>query len=112
MNRKNKSACKALKENLLKLNRKQLKFFYGILVHGWACRRAFISTLSFFNLRCELNEYCYEADEGFPDPYGDLKLFGAYCHAHPFYFIDRLELGLIADLFCEYFEDRIVFLQQ
>ena len=107
MNYRDRSARTALKENLLKLSNQQLKLFYGILVHGWACRKAFISTQSFFNLWCELNYLCATADEGFPDPYDDRELLKSYCHAHPYYFIDILSPELIINLFCEYLDDRI-----
>ena len=91
----------------MKLSKKQLKLFYGILVHGWASRKAFISTQSFFNLWCELNYLCATADEGFPDPYDDRELLRSYCHAHPYYFIDILSPELVINLFCEHFDDRI-----
>ena len=107
MNYRDNDARCLLKNNLMKLSKQQLKLFYGILVHGWACRRAFISTQDIFNLWCELNEYCHEADEGFPDPYGDCELLKSFCHAHPYYFIDILEPGLIANLFCEYLDNRL-----
>ena len=107
MNYRDRSTRAALKENLMKLSKKQLKLFYGILVHGWASRKAFISTQSFFNLWCELNSLCAEVDEGFPDPYDDRELLRSYCHAHPYYFIDRLSPEIIIDLFCEYMDDRL-----
>ena len=107
MDNKDKTARSILKENLLKLNKQQLKFFYGILVHAWASQKAFISTRSFFNLWCELNYLCAEADEGFPDPYDDHELLKSFCHTHPYYFIDILSPELIINLFCEYMDDRI-----
>ena len=104
--RDNGARC-LLRNNLTKLSKQQLKLFYGILVHGWASRKAFISTQSFFNLWCELNYLCAAIDESFPDPYDDRELLRSYCHAHPYYFIDILSPELIINLFCEYFDDRI-----
>ena len=95
-----------LKENLSRLDTHQWKLFYGILVHCWACRKAFISTQNFRNIWCELNYLCSMFDEGFPDPY-DYELLRSFCHAHPYYFIDRLSLEIITDLFCEYLNDRL-----
>ena len=48
MNRKDEQTL--LKESLLKLDKHQLKLFYGILVHYWATQKAFISKQNFFNL--------------------------------------------------------------
>ena len=107
MDNKDRAARSMLKENLLHLNKHQLKLFYGILVHGWASQKAFISTRSFFNLWCELNYLCSIVDEGFPDPYDDLELLKSFCHAHPYYFIDTLAPEVIIDLFCEYLDNRI-----
>lgn len=107
MNYRDRSVRAALKENLMKLSKQQLKLFYGILVHGWASRKAFISTQSFFNLWCELNYLCAAVDEGFPDPYDNRELLRSYCHAHPYYFFDILSPELIINLFCEHFDDRI-----
>ena len=95
-----------LKESLYQLDTYQMKLFYGILVHCWACRKAFISTQNFRNLWCELNYLCSMVDEGFPDPY-DYELLRSFCHAHPCYFIDKLSSEIIIDLFCEYVDDRL-----
>ena len=95
-----------LKESLYQLDTYQMKLFYGILVHCWACRKAFISTQNFRNLWCELNYLCSMVDEGFPDPY-DYELLRSFCHAHPYYFIDKLSSEIIIDLFCEYVDDRL-----
>ena len=94
MNYKDEFEKSMLKDNLLKLSKHKLKMFYGILVHAWASQRAFISKQNFFNLWCELNELCYELDEEFPDPYDDHELLKSFCHAHPYYFIDILELQI------------------
>ena len=96
-----------LKENLYKLDSYKMKLFYGILIHGWVSRKAFISTQDFRSLWCELNYLCAEVDEGFPDPYDDHELLKSFCHAHPYYFIDRLSSKIIVDLFCEYLDDRL-----
>ena len=91
----------------MKLNKYQLKSFYGMLVHYWAQYRFFISKQNFFNLWCELNFLCAEVDESFPDPYDDHELLKSYCHEHPYYFIDILAPELVINLLCEYFDDRI-----
>ena len=106
MNYKDNTEKEKLKESLLKLDKKQLKLFYGILVHYWTKNRYFISERNFFNLWCELNKLCGEVDEGFPDPY-DRELIKSYCIAHPYYFIDILETVIVIKLFCEYFSNRI-----
>lgn len=107
MNDKDKNDRALLKENLYKLNRYQMKLFYGILVHCWASRKAFISTQSFKNLWCELNYLCSMVDEGFPSPYDDHELLKSFCQAHPYYFIDILSPELIINLFCEHLDNRI-----
>ena len=98
---------KLLKESLLKLDKRQYKLFYGMLVHYWVKNRYFISERNFFNLWCELNELCHEVDEGFPEPHNDRELLKSYCIAHPYYFIDILEPVIVIKLFCEYFSNRI-----
>ena len=103
----NKVIRKKLKERLIKLDNRQFKLFYGMLVHYWVKNKYFISDHNFLNLWCELNELCSEVDEGFPDPYDDRELLKSYCQTHPYYFIDILDPGLIADLFCEYLDDRL-----
>ena len=101
----NKVIRSKLKEKLLKLDNRQFKLFYGMLVHYWVKRKYFISDQNFLNLWCELNKLCSEVDESFPDPYDDQELLKSYCQSHPYYFIDILEPELIADLFCEYLDD-------
>lgn len=96
-----------LKENLLQLDKRQLKLFYAILVHHWASRRVFISKQNFHNLWCDLNYHCSEVDESFPDPFDDYDLLRSFCHAHPYYFIDILSPELIINLFCSYLDDRL-----
>ena len=101
-----------LKDELLKLNKRQLKLFYSVLVHYWLKNNSFISKQNFFNLWCELNEHCSEVDEGFPEPYDDHKLLKSYCQAHPFYFIDILDPGLVIKLFCEHLDNKVDILTQ
>ena len=96
-----------LKDELLKLDKRQLKLFYSVLVHYWVKNKSFISKQNFFNLWCELNELCSEVNEGFPEPHDDYKLLKSYCQAHPFYFIDILDLGLVIGLFCEHLDNKI-----
>ena len=95
-----------LYEYLSKLDKAQLKVFYGMLVHYWVTQKAFISKQNFFNLWCELNVLCHEINEGFPD-ITDHELIKSYCHQHPYYFIDILDTGIVIKLFCEYLDDRL-----
>jgi hypothetical protein len=95
-----------LKEDMSRLDTQQFKLFYSIFVHYWVKCKAFISNQSFLNLWCELNLICSEVDDGFPDPY-DHELIKSYCQAHPYYFIDILDLRLIINLFCEHCNDRL-----
>ena len=96
-----------LKDELLKLDKKQLKLFYSVLVHYWLKNKSFISKQNFFNLWCELNELCSEVDESFPEPHDDHELLKSFCQAHPFYFIDILDTGLVIKLFCEHLDNKI-----
>ena len=96
-----------LKEYMLRLDAQQFKLFYSIFVHYWVKHKAFISNQNFLNLWCELNLICSEVDESFPDPYDDHELLKSFCQAHPYYFIDILDPGLITDLLCEYLDDRL-----
>jgi hypothetical protein len=96
-----------LKANLYKLDSYKMKLFYGILVHCWASKKAFISTQNFRNLWCELNYLCSTVDEGFPDPYDDYELLRSFCCARPYYFIDMLSPEVVIDLFCEHLEERL-----
>ena len=96
-----------LKEYLLKLNTRQFKLFYSMLVHYWVTQKAFMSNQNFLNLWCELNLLCSQVDESFPDPYYDRQLIKSFCQAHPYYFIDILDLKLIVELFCEHCDDRL-----
>ena len=107
MNSKDKIEKTAFKESLLKLDKRQLKLFYGMLVYYWVNHKFFISKQNFFNLWCELNELCHDIDESFPEPYDDRELLRSYCHAHPYYFIDILAPELVINLFCEYLDNRL-----
>ena len=107
MNYRDKIEKTKLKESLLKLDQRQLKLFFGMLVHYWVKYKYFISKQNFFNLWCELNELCHEVDESFPEPYNDHELLRSYCHEHPYYFIDILEPERVIGLFREYLDDRI-----
>ena len=111
MNQCTTSSLNAIREVLSKLTPEQFKIFYGILVHCRAHDDGFISNQKFFNLWCELNYYCHEQDESFPTPYDDYELLKDFCHAHPYYFIDRLPINLIADLFSEYCDERLDILE-
>ena len=102
-----KSTQLLLKETLLKLDKHQLKQFYGVLVHYWASHNFFISKRNFFNLWCESNYLCAEVDESFPDPYYDFELLRSFCHEHPYYFIDILNPELVVNLFCQHLDDRL-----
>lgn len=93
-----------IKEYLSKLDSKQFKILYAIIVHCHAHHKHFISTQNFFNLWCELNVLCADFDESFPSPYDDHLLLKSFCHTHPYYFIDILPLDLIADLFSSHLD--------
>ena len=95
-----------LYEYLSKLDKDQLKAFYGLLIHYRVSQNVFISRKNVFNLWCELNVLCHEVDEGFPD-IDDHELVKSYCHEHPYYFIDILDTGIVIKLFCEYLDDRL-----
>ena len=98
---------RTLYENLSKLNEDQFKIFYGAVVHYFVNHKYFISKESFFDLWCELNLLCHELDESFPDPYDDYNAMKSFCHYHPYYFIDRIPLELVAGLFAEHMDNRI-----
>ena len=106
MNCKDESKKAKLKESLLQLDTRQYKLFYGILVHYWIEYKFFIGQRNFFNLWCELNQICHDVDEGFPEP-DDRELIKSYCIAHPYYFIDILDSGIVIKLFCEHLSNRI-----
>ena len=95
-----------LYEYLSKLDKDQLKAFYGLLIHYRVSQNVFISRKNVFNLWCELNKLCHEVDESFPD-IDDHELVKSYCHEHPYYFIDILDTGIVIKLFCKYLDDRL-----
>ena len=107
MNYKENTAKTTLKKNLMKLDKRQLKLFFSIIVHYWLTNKSFISKMNFFHMWCKLNDHCVMVDASFPDPHIDHKLTTAYCQAHPFYFIDMLEPELVINLFCEYLDTGI-----
>ena len=98
----NKENAKSLMKAMKNFDKKQLKIFYDIIVYYWVHYKAFITKQNFFNLWCELNFYCYEADEGFPSPYDDRELMKSFCQDHPYYFIDILDPNLVKNLFCQH----------
>lgn len=97
----------ALYECLKNLSAAQFKVFYAALVHYWARYKFFISKQNFLNLWCEFNLLCHEFDESFPDPFDDHEAVKDFCHFHPYYFIDRLPLDLVAKLIAEHVDDRV-----
>ena len=107
MDNKTKILKRHLRSKLEVMDKEEFKLFYSILVHYWVNNKFFISKMNFFNMWCELNKLCSIVDESFPDPYDDRELLKSYCQEHPYYFTDILEPGLIADLFCEYLDDRL-----
>ncbi len=97
----------ALFTYLSKLTAKQFKVFYAAFVHYWVNHKFFISKQNFYNLWCEFNLLCHEMDESFPDQYDDHAIVKDFCYFHPYYFIDRLPLDLVAKLFAEHVDDRV-----
>ena len=97
---------------LSKLTADQFKIFFCAFVHYWVEHKFFISKQNFHNLWCELNLLCHETDESFPDQYDDLEAVKSFCHYHPYYFIDRLPLDVVADLFAEFIDNRVDILTQ
>ena len=100
----------ALFEYLSKLTAEQFKIFFAALVHYWAEYKFFISKQNFYNLWCELNFACHEMDESFPDQYDDREAVKEFCHYHPYYFIDRLPMNLVAKLFADHVDEPGCFL--
>ena len=92
---------------LSKLNSTQFKIFYGAFVHYWANQKIFISKQNFFNLWCELNLFCHEFDESFPEQYDNRDEIKSFCQTYPYYFIDVLPSYLIARLFAEHVDNRV-----
>ena len=100
-------AKQTLYDYLSKLTAAQFKVFYAAFVHYWVNHKYFISKQNFFDLWCEFNFLCHELDESFPDQYDDHDAIKDFCHFHPYYFIDRLPLDLVAKLFAEHVDDRV-----
>lgn len=96
-----------LYDQLKKLNKLQFKIFYGVFVHYLVKYKCFISKQNLFNLRCELNQLCHELDESFPDQYDDHQLMKSFFLAHPYYYMDKLPIELMACLFAEFVDNRI-----
>lgn len=107
MNTQSENNRQALYEYLSKLTAKQFKAFYAALVHYWTMDNFFITDQNFRNLWCEFNFHCHEMDESFPDRYDDFELLKDFCHFHPYYFIDRLPLEMVAKLIAEHVDNRI-----
>lgn len=97
----------SLYENLKNLTPRQFKLVYGMLVHYWQHYKYFISPENFLSLWLLINDLCCEYDESFPSPYDDRQKLLRFCKTHPYYFIDRLPIELLAKLFSEYLNDRI-----
>ena len=96
-----------LYENLGKLTIPQFKVFYTAFVHYLVNHNFFITKQNYHNLWCELNFLCHEIDESFPDQYDDYEAMKSFCHYHPYYFLDRIPLDLVAGLFAEHMNDRV-----
>ena len=104
MDNKTKILKRHLRSKLEVMDKEEFKLFYSILVHYWVNNKFFISKMNFFNMWCELNKLCHEADESFPDQYDDHTLVKDFCIAHPFYFVDILSLKLVKSLFWRYMD--------
>ena len=98
---------RTLYESLRKLSTNQFKIFYAAFVHYWVNHKLFIAQPNFFNLWCELNLLCHELDESFPNQYDDYDAMKSFCHYHPYYFLDRIPLDLVAGLFAEHMDNRV-----
>ena len=96
-----------LYEYLSKLSVLQFKQFYCLFVHYRMNYQCFISQQNLFNLWCELNLLCHESDESFPDQYDDHEAMKSFCMTHPYYFIEKLPIPVIAELFARYADDHI-----
>lgn len=92
---------------LNKFNQTQFKNFYIIFVRYWLTYNFFISKQKLYNLWCELNRLCHESDESFPDRYDDFAEMRYFWQVHPYYFIERLPLPIVAQLFAEYVDNRV-----
>ena len=97
----------ALYNSLRKLDESQFKIFYGAFVHYVVKYKCFISKQNLFNLRCELNQLCHELDESFPDQYDEHELMKSFFLVHPYYYMSKLPIELMAKLFAKHTDDRI-----
>ena len=96
-----------LYNSLNKLDRTQFKALYRILTYYWTHYKYFISEQNFLALWCTLNTHCRHLDKDFPTPKRGSKKLTTFCIEHPYYFIDRLPLTLVASLFSNYLDNRI-----
>lgn len=76
-------------------------------MHYWVSYKYFFNKQNLFNLWCELNRLCHELDESFPDEYDNKEEIASFCKSHPYYFIDKLPINIIASLFADHIDDRI-----
>lgn len=100
-------ARRSLYKHLSKLSTLKLKSFYVVFVHYWADYKLFINKQNLYNLWCELNWFCHEFDESFPEQYDNLKEMESFYGANPYYFIDILPTKIIAALFSEFVDNHI-----
>ena len=103
----NSTANRTLYQNLSNLTIPQFKVFYTAFVHYLVNHNFFITKQNYCNLWSELNLLCHELDESFPDQYDDYEAMKSFCHYHPYYFLDRIPLDLVAGLFAEHMNDRV-----
>ena len=96
-----------LRTHLRVLNKEKLKQLFAMIIHYWARYKFFISSQSFLNLWCKLNQLCHDIDESFPDPHDEHELVKDYCKAHPYYFIDILPPKMVISLFRKHFDDKL-----
>ena len=103
----NSTSNRSLYQSLSKLTITQFKIFYTAFVHYLVNYKFFISKQNYHNLWCELNLLCHELDESFPDQYNDYEAMKSFCHYHPYYFLDRIPLNLVAVLFAKHMDNRV-----
>lgn len=103
----NSTTYNLLYNSLNKLDITQFKALYRILTYYWTHYKYFISEQNFLALWCNLNTHCRHLDKDFPAPKRGSKKLTKFCIEHPYYFIDRLPLSLVAKLFSNYLDDRI-----
>ena len=103
----NSTTDNLLYNSLNKLDVMQFKALYRILTYYWTHYKYFISDQNFLSLWRTLNTHCWHLDKNFPNPFRKSKELTQFCIEHPYYFIDRLPLSLVAKLFSNYLNDRI-----